>query len=88
MYNAQRRARAAQPGLADLSDEILTVIICHLSNVRQKLVFSRVCRRFDGLMFQPKALGDVTLNLNKLLKMHWPDQTMSAVRCASPMQSM
>ena len=73
-------ATAQRPGLPDLSDELLTVVISKLDTLTQKIVFSGVCRRFHGLLFHSKALGDLTLDIDKLGKKNDIDRSMDAVR--------
>ena len=84
MYLVQRLTvgpHAVRPGLADLSDELLAVVISKMDNLTQKIGLSSVCRRFHGLLFHPKALGDVTLSIDILEKQGCDSRSMEAVRC-------
>ena len=84
MYKVQRlseRASAGRPGLADLSHELLAIIVSNIESMLQKLDFSQTCRRFHGILFHPKALGSVTLSIDRLGKKD-KNASMDAARCS------
>ena len=57
------------------------MIVNNIESTLQKLEFSQTCRRFHGILFHPKALGSVTLSIDRLGKKD-KDASMDAVRCS------
>ena len=55
------------------------MIVSNIESTLQKLEFSQTCRRFHGILFHPKALGSVTLSIDRLGKKD-KDASMDAVK--------